>query len=316
MADAGKMPLISVVLATYNGERYLDTQLSSVFEQTYPNLEVIAVDDLSTDTTPGILKKYSDQHSNMKVIFNDHTLGPIKNFQKGCELSNGAFIALCDQDDYWAADKLSKLYDAIGSYPMVYCDSFICDEALNKTGRNISDNVACQTLTNCLQQAVFGRIYGHATLFSRALFNQANPFLEVISHDWWLCYFATLAGGIKYLDEPLNFYRQHASNYYGAVGTKRKKVKETKQQKKAKKTAERNIAFTRINAFYKACPDELTKEKRVLLKLVNTYQSFSLANNFLRMALFFRYNTLLLAVKKRSKLRKYLFCFKTFVKMI
>jgi len=314
MDNVKKLPLVSVILATFKGEKYLQTQLDAVFNQTYPSLEVIAIDDVSTDNTLNILNEYARKHSNMKVIVNEKNLGPIKNFQKGCELSSGDLIALCDQDDYWVTEKISRLVDEIGNYQMIYSDSFICNENLEKTGRKISDNVACQTLYSCLQQAVFGRIYGHATLFKRELYHTSTPFLDVISHDWWLCYNATLNGGIKYLNEPLNFYRQHSHNYYGAVGTKRKK--KIAEDKKAKKLLERKITIKRINAFYEACPLTLQKEKNVLQKLVKSYNSFSITNNFLRMFIFFKYHKLLLAMKKRSLIRQYLFCLKTFVSIV
>jgi hypothetical protein len=70
---------------------------------------------------------------------------------------------------------------------------------------------------------------------------------------------------------------------------------------------------TRIKAFYEACPDDLVKEKEVLRQLVKTYQRFSMVNNFQRMLLFFRYQRQFLASKKRSVMRRYLFCLKMFV---
>jgi hypothetical protein len=106
------------------------------------------------------------------------------------------------------------------------------------------------------------------------------------------------------------YYRQHASNLYGAVGTKRtkKKRKEILEKRRLKIA---NIR-TRINTFYEICPAHLEKEKKILKALAESYSSFSLSNNFLRMSLFFRYHHLLLAVKKRSSFRKILFCFKMF----
>ncbi|HEY5370674.1 MAG TPA: glycosyltransferase [Hanamia sp.] len=75
-------PFVSVVIATYNGERYLKEQLDSVFEQTYPNLEIIVVDDYSSDTTVSILHQFALLHSNMKVFANERNIGPIKTFEK------------------------------------------------------------------------------------------------------------------------------------------------------------------------------------------------------------------------------------------
>lgn len=309
--EATEYPLVSVVMATYNGEAFLQKQLESVFQQTYPNIEIIAVDDGSTDATLSILKAHAKQHARMKLFCNEANLGYIKNFEKGCALATGAFIALCDQDDYWHPDKIKHMVQAIGTSPMVYCNSLLCDENLNSTGVYISDRAVLNPIVNCLQQAVFCRIYGHASLFTKELYQKAAPFLSVIPHDWWLCYIASLNGGINYLDEPLVYYRQHASNLYGAVGGKRRK--KSKEEDLKKKRLEIINIRTRINAFTDACPAGFVKEKKVLQALAKSYSSFSLPNNVMRVYLFLRHYKLLLAVKKRSLLRKYLFCLKMFV---
>jgi glycosyltransferase involved in cell wall biosynthesis len=115
--------LVSVVLGTYNGEAYLEEQLRSVQAQTWTNLEIIAIDDGSTDRTVGILREYAARDSRIKVIINEQNLGFVRNFEKGCSLSKGKWIALCDQDDYWLPQKVEKMAHAIGDCPMIYCDS-------------------------------------------------------------------------------------------------------------------------------------------------------------------------------------------------
>ena len=313
MQKPDEFPLVSVVITTYNGEKFLAEQLDSVLQQSYPNLEIIIVDDGSKDKTPEILRDYASKHPNLQVYFNDKNLGYIKNFEKGCGLANGELISLCDQDDYWHVDKIKLMAKAMGDAPMVYCDSFICDEKLQKKGPRISDLANYAPLDSCIQLAVFCRIYGHATLFKKSLFKAANPFVEFIPHDWWLSYTATLQGGIRYLNEPLVFYRQHASNVFGAVGGKKKKQdKVSRQQRKEK---EINDIRTRIKSFYEACPNDLQNEKKILASLMNSYQNFSLINNIKRVWIFLKNMDRLLFVKKQSKLHKYLFCLKMFVKI-
>jgi glycosyltransferase involved in cell wall biosynthesis len=305
------LPVVSIVIATYNGNLYLAQQMESVVAQSYPHIEIIVVDDCSTDNTMEILKSFQLKYSNIKIFCNEYNLGYIKNFEKGCSLATGEFIALCDQDDYWHPDKIKKMQAAIGDYPLIYCDSVLCDESLKPIGVNISDRVNCRDFDNCLQQAVFCRIYGHATLIKKSFMQKAIPFLEVIPHDWWLCYMATFYGGMKYLPEPLASYRQHSANIFGAAGGKSRK--HNKVNKAEKNRLEMERIRTRIKAFYDVCPNELTKEKEVLRMLVKTYQSFSLVNNFQRMIVFFKNQEQLLASKKRSAIRKYLFCLKMFV---
>jgi glycosyltransferase involved in cell wall biosynthesis len=305
--------LVSVVLATYNGEKFLAEQLASLFEQTYANIEIVAVDDCSTDNTVKILKEHASKHPNMRVFVNERNLGFIKNFEHGCTLAKGDFIAFCDQDDYWDKDKIKKQVEAIGQHAIVYCDSFVCDDKLQKTGTKISDLVNFKSWNNCLQIAVFCRIYAHAMLFKKDLFNAANPFLAVIPPDWWLPYLSTFQGGMKYLPEPLVLYRQHSANVTGVIGGKSKKQNNLG---KAEKTRLENKKIrTRINAFRDACPAMYAAEKKVLSALAESYESFSLENNLKRFKTFLRYRNVLLSVKKHSALHRFLFCFKMFYKI-
>ncbi|HEX8677267.1 MAG TPA: glycosyltransferase family 2 protein [Segetibacter sp.] len=307
------LSLVSIVLTTYNGEKYLAKQLESLFQQTYTNIEIIAVDDCSSDKTVEILTEHAEKHRNIKVFVNEVNLGFIKNFEKGCTLSSGDYIALSDQDDYWDPDKIKKLVEAIGEHPIVYCDSIVCDEDLNSSGIKISDLVNFKSWNNCLQLAVFCRIYAHAMLFKRSLFNIAYPFLEVIPPDWWLPYLSTFYGGMKYFPEPLVLYRQHGGNVSGVIGSKRKKQNKVTRSERIR--IDKQKIRTRILAFYNACPDEWVKEKKILHGLVKSYQSFSLRNNFRRFVLFLRYRDIFLSVKKHSSLHRFFFCFKIFIKI-
>ncbi len=311
MNNSQSLPLISVVLATCNGEQFIREQLDSVIKQTYAHLEIIVVDDKSTDNTASIIKEYQQIFPNILLYINENNIGYVKNFEQGCRIAKGEFIALCDQDDRWDLEKISKLYAAIGDYALVYADSVLCNEAMQPIGSNISTRVNCTHFNSPVQQAVFCRIYGHAMLIRSNFLQKAFPFLPIIPHDWWIAYTATIHGGIGYLPQPLAYYRQHSKNVFGAVGGKRNKAAIKNSRRR-----EQELARERVKAFYDYCPAYLTKEKAILQQLVNTYSSFSIANNFSRMWLFFLYYNLLLASKKRSLVRKWLFCFKMFIKII
>ncbi len=306
---AAYQPLVSIALTTYNGEQYLPALLDSLLAQTYPNIEIIATDDISQDGTLILLQRYERLYSHIKVYVNETNLGYIKNFEKTMGLCNGDYIAPCDQDDCWLPDKIKRSVEAIGDYPMVYCDSLVANEKLQPTGRKISDAVVCRTFTNCLNYAVFANVYGHASLFKRSLYTGASDFPLYMPYDWWLCFQATLQGGVTFLPEALILYRQHSNNLFGVIG---KKKKEHNKQKKSKERADQR---GRIALFYEQCPDSLVKEKKVLYKLKKSYADFSFANNILRMTTFFANYKTLLAVKKRNTMRKLLFCCKMFIKL-
>ena len=304
--------LVSIILGTYNGQAYLREQLDSLFAQTYPTLEIIAIDDVSNDDTVRILREYAARHSNMKVVVNESNLGFIKNFEKGARLSTGDLIAFCDQDDYWLPEKVGKMVASIGAHPMIFCDSELCDQDLRPLGRKISDVAHQQSFYDCRQLCVFSRMYGHATLITRELFNKATPFIKEMPHDGWLAFHATLYGGVKFLPEVLVHYRQHEGNIFGAVGGQRKRTAEERAQRKRRELARVRV---RMNAFYEACPDNLIPQKKLLKALVESYRDFSLPNDVRRVVLFFANYKWLLAVKKYGLFRKYLFCLKMFIKI-
>jgi glycosyltransferase involved in cell wall biosynthesis len=306
-------PLVSIVMATFNGSAYLEEQLESLFAQTYPAIEIIASDDCSTDNTVDILLKYAAAHNNFKIIKNGTNLGYIKNFEQAMGAASGEYIAPCDQDDEWHHNKISLMVDAIGKYPMLYCDSEIVDDKLQSLGIKMSDKKNLATYTNCLVFATDNCIAGHATLIKKSMFLAATPFPSQLAHDWWLPYVATFHGGIKYLDMPLVKYRNHAGNFIGAV--KIKKTKKNGSQRTAGKKNELQIIKERVKLFYEKCPDDLLEEKMVLQKIIRSYSSFSLVNNLNRVELYLKYRLYFLAIKKCSVAYKYFFCLKMFFKI-
>lgn len=133
---------ISVVMATFNGARFLDEQLGSVLFQTVQPLEVIVCDDRSDDETVSIVESWMDRLP-LKYYVNESRLGVVRNFQRACSLATeGNYIALCDQDDIWKPDKLEKSRIALekiddhSSPAMVYTDMEVVDE--NKKLLNVS----------------------------------------------------------------------------------------------------------------------------------------------------------------------------------
>ncbi len=153
--------LVSIIIATYNGGKYLESQLASIVDQTYQNIEIIILDDGSTDNTRNILTDHAAKHKNIQLHFNERNLGYIKNFEKGCRLASGNYISFCDQDDVWELNKTEILMNAIGDYPMVYCDDEMVDENLQPLGKKHSDLKALSSFDNCLYFATDNCVGGH-----------------------------------------------------------------------------------------------------------------------------------------------------------
>ena len=216
-------PLVSVVLATYNGAGFLEAQLESVLCQSYPSIEIIVVDDGSTDATPEILKEYARRHRRIKLYFSNGNLGYIKNFEKGCRLAAGSHISFCDQDDIWHPDKTSQLMNAMGDYQMIYCDAELVDGQMNSLHKKRSDIKNLRSYDNCLYFAADNCVGGHAMIIKKDLFNNAFPFPKEMPHDLWLAFVSTIFGGMKYLDKPLVKWRHHGNNVTAAGARSKQK---------------------------------------------------------------------------------------------
>lgn len=218
---AATPPLISVALATYNGVRHLDAQLASVRAQSWPSLEIVAVDDASSDATWALLQRTAQDDPRLRIERNARNQGSAATFERAMLLCRGAYIAPCDQDDLWHADKLQKLFDAIGAHTLAYADSALIDEHGAPLGLRLSDRFGMAQGSDPLAFAFWNSVSGHAMLFRRELLAAALPFRGSRFHDWWLAFVAASIGSIVYLPQPLVDYRQHAHTQTDLAGRRR-----------------------------------------------------------------------------------------------
>lgn len=220
MQSAGKKhKQVSVVMITFNGAKYLEKQLQSIFVQTLAPAEIIVCDDASTDETVKILEKYSRQGL-LRFTINTERLGVIGNFKKAVAMAMpGNYIALADQDDIWLPEKLYKtatlLADIDNQGPaLVYSDlqvigtndqvmflSFWQLMGFNKYSHNFKTNLFGNLVTGCTI------IFNDSM---RAFFSGIPP--EAPMHDAWLALIGFSFGKISRLDEQLVRYRKHENN--------------------------------------------------------------------------------------------------------
>ena len=201
--------LVSIALCTYNGEAYIREQLDSIVNQSYSPLELIAVDDCSTDNTLHILQEYAAKYPFIKVFVNPENLGYIRNFEKALQLCSGDFIALSDQDDIWDLKKIEKQVHAIGNNLLVYHDSEFIDQNGNSLNRKMSDLMNLYRGDQPEAFLFFNCISGHSVLMKKELRDELLPFPNAYFHDWWMGYVATNLGSIDFINETLVKYRQH-----------------------------------------------------------------------------------------------------------
>jgi glycosyltransferase involved in cell wall biosynthesis len=301
---------VSVVLTTYNGEAYVSQQLESLIRQTHTDLEIIIVDDNSTDGTWAILESYSQTDNRIKLFRNEKNIGYIRNFEKGISLSNAPYIAPCDQDDIWENQKIETMLSAIKDADLCFCDSLLIDANGQSLKKKLSDIKNLAAYNNCLPFLIGNCISGHASLIKRETLLATMPFPKELVYDWWIAFYVSCAGKIIYVNMPLVQYRQHPNNTIAAV-----KVKGARRRKKDSAIHAQEIK-NRMKLFYETSERLAIPEKTILKKIHDSYSNYSIRNNLLRSATFFSNRELLLATKKRTPFRKWLFCLKMFFTII
>ncbi len=217
---------VDILLATYNGGRFLSEQLRSLEQQTVDSWRLLVRDDGSTDGTRAILAEFQARHSSAVTWIDDGggRLGPAGNYGRLLENSTADYVLLCDQDDIWLPDKIEQLlalalaHERPGVPLLVHSDLEVTDGESRLLApsfwRYQYINPAHGTWPRLAVQNV---VTGCACLFNAALRRAALPIpAEAIMHDWWLALVAAAAGEIHWTATPTVRYRQHAANDTGA----------------------------------------------------------------------------------------------------
>ena len=199
--------MISVCIATYNGEKYIYQQIKSILNQLESNDEIIISDDLSSDNTIKEINKFNDPR--IKVFINTSCKGVIKNFENAIKHSSGEYIFLSDQDDIWIENKTSKFLFLLTKYDLVISDNTIVNENLEPIKQSFfNHNFSSKIFKNIWRN----NYIGCCMAFKRDLLNYIIPFPSSIMHDVWIGIIAKYYGSVYYLDEPLILYRRHNNN--------------------------------------------------------------------------------------------------------
>lgn len=207
---------ISVVLCTYNGEKYLPFQLDSIFRQTIPAEEIIIVDDCSSDNTLQIVKDYADRYGKIKYFVNEHNLGYVQNFSKAISLASRDYVALADQDDIWTDDHLEKLLNSIGGKAVCVGDSVMIDATGKETGKRFSEIKHNFHIPEGDVSKAYRIVYnynpyqGAAMLIDRKWVESFLPIPANADYqDTYLAGCASLTKGLSVIPDVINRYRMH-----------------------------------------------------------------------------------------------------------
>ncbi len=231
------MPTVDVLLATFNGAKFLPEQLQSLDTQSFDDWRLIVRDDGSTDGSLDLVRDWAARSRRDLVVVEDSDvrIGPAKSFARLLENSNSPYFAFCDQDDVWHPRKIERLLlemrklesDFTKASPLLtHCDLCVVKADLSPSGqkfwkqsaiKNVSINSSDadhQARNSLFLQNI---VTGCATLGNAELRRRAVPFPDgVYMHDWWLAMIAAHFGGLQGIPDALVDYRQHGSNSVGA----------------------------------------------------------------------------------------------------
>ena len=221
------MATISVLLSTYNGQKYITEQIQSILKQTFSDFVLYIRDDGSSDDTLNIIHNLASTDSRI-VIINDVSEDTNTNLGFGESFStiskyalthsDCSYFAFCDQDDYWEEDKLeialSYFEKANSDTPILFASNYyICDDVLNVTGTfNETNPMTGVTFENLFFEGVFP---GFTMMINRKLAELSfdnNYSKDIYYHDKWVTLIALgLNGQIIYSEKPLAKYRRHSN---------------------------------------------------------------------------------------------------------
>ena len=257
---------IEILMATYNGEKYIREQIDSIISQTYSNWTLLIRDDGSKDNTVKIIKEYEKKDKRIKLLEdNKGNLGFVKNFEELLKNSSEEFIMFSDQDDYWLEDKIERYINELKKISkdemkkplLLHSNSFVCDENLEIIKEKfINSKVALQYQENSYFFSYM--VQGSTTLINRKLIDICIPFFkDVTVHDRYFHLLTEFLGKRVFIDKTLMKYRQHENNKIGAKGNIIKKI----LKKRYFEENERNLIL-KMKKKYKA---EIEKEKKELI---------------------------------------------------
>ena len=226
MKKLNKNPKVQILLATYNGEKFLREQLDSIINQEYKFWELLIHDDGSFDDTISILNEYQNNYPNkIKLLIDQKVFSSAsKNFFHLIKhrSSEANLYCLCDQDDIWHRDKLKFILDIYNSKEdngptLIHSDLSLVDskgKLLEKShNRLIKNQKYFITKDTALY---YNPVPGCAMSINSALADKISYCKYMVMHDWWILLYAMkIDSNVLYINTPLVKYRQHSGNVLG-----------------------------------------------------------------------------------------------------
>jgi glycosyltransferase involved in cell wall biosynthesis len=228
---AASQSRIDVLLATYNGERFVARQIESVLKQMDQRCRLLIRDDGSSDGTVSVVRQFVAEQPGRVILLDEKgpRLGACASFSYLLEHSDADYLVLCDQDDVWLPGRITKPLQRIqaveqelgtGTPVLAHTDLVVVDENLQVIAPSFwaYSNLNPYRGSGLNRLLVQNVVTGCATVINRALARLACPIPRGSPmHDWWLALVASSFGRIEAVPEKTVLYCQHSDNRLGAT---------------------------------------------------------------------------------------------------
>ena len=221
---------IAILMATYNGEKYICQQIDSILSQTCKDWELYIHDDGSTDNTIAAVESYVEKYPDKVHLIDGKSTGGAKyNFFYLFSKVEASYYMTCDQDDVWLEKKIELTYDKMLTIEnkedvpcLVYTELRVVDSELNTIADTMSEYQSLDCHKRTINQFILqNSVTGCTMMVNRALRDKKLRITDIdntIMHDWWAALVAAQFGKTAFIDEPTILYRQHGDNSLGALG--------------------------------------------------------------------------------------------------
>ncbi|MCM1364604.1 MAG: glycosyltransferase family 2 protein [Faecalibacterium sp.] len=216
--------MISVALAAYKGEKYIEEQLRSILVQLGHDDEIVVSDDKPGGLTEKIVRRIMAEDD--RVIYVDgKAKGVVANFTNAIRHCRGDKIFLCDQDDVWLPNKVKRVMEAFDNgATLVLHNAYVTDGDLNIT--EYSFFASRGSRKGFLRNIMKNSYMGCCMAFDRSLMKKIMPIPRFIPmHDQWIGLIGEVYGKVEFIDAPLIYYRVHGGNVTGGETTMKQKLK-------------------------------------------------------------------------------------------
>ena len=221
-------PLVTVIVASYNHHEFLVERMESLLKQDYSNIEIIVIDDASTDKSVEVLSQY-EIYPQVTLISLKRNIGWVAVSNLGAELALGEYVVFANCDDFANTSQIGELVNSLNSNPLAGM-SFTRSYIVNEFGAILSDDFSgrgrkfkkkcirdCLLSSKTMQDFLFHSIVIpnlSAAMFRRSIFLDVGKFSEKIqiAVDWEMYFRISKKHQVAYISKPLNYFRSHSQS--------------------------------------------------------------------------------------------------------